>query len=355
MPLESRSSSVQSRPVNTAEAVDADIRSGAIIVLDHSHAPATPEGAEVIQGLSKTPKQLSPKYFYDDRGSQLFEDICQLPEYYPTRTEAWILQTYATEIAAITDSHELIELGSGSSTKTRLLLDAYRSLWADRPDTCHYLPVDISGGILHSSVVQLQSQYPEFWIQGLLGTYDQALDYLAHSNERSRLLFFLGSSMGNFSPADFNSFVDRVAQSLKPGDYFLLGVDLEKDLEILKAAYNDSQGVTAAFNLNMLAHLNRRFGGNFDLDAFSHEAVYNTADSQIEMYLHCHRDCQVQFDRLDFVANFQAGESILTELSRKFRLDRLPKQLAERGLTTVKTWSDPQQWFGLLLCQATKF
>ena len=355
LPLDAHSAQSQPELVDDFDAspeVRSDVQSGAIIVLDHSHALVEPAGTDVIQGLSQTPKQLSAQYFYDDRGSELFEQICQLPEYYPTRTEAWILREYADEIAELTDSHELIELGSGSSTKTRLLLDAYRSRFEHRPETCHYLPVDISGGILHSSVLQLQAAYPDFWVQGLLGTYDQSLDYLAHQNERSRLLFFLGSSIGNFPPADFDAFVDRVAQSLKPGDFFLLGVDLAKEIDILEAAYNDRQGVTAAFNLNMLAHLNWRFAGNFNLDWFEHQAIYNTAESQIEMYLHCRQDCVVSLDRLNFRTSFQAGESILTEISRKFRLDRLQTQLSDRGLNTVKTWSDPHQWFGLVLCQA---
>lgn len=319
-----------------------------LIILDTHYQELNNDGEDVIQGLTKIPKSLPPKYFYDDRGSQLFEEICQLPEYYPTRTEAWILSQYAHEIAQLTGSCELVELGSGSSTKTRLLLDAYQQNTDDR----RYLPIDISGGILKSSVLQLQQQYPDFSIQGLLGTYEQALEHLKLNSKRSRMIFFLGSSIGNFTPQECDHFLSQIAHALKPGDYFLLGIDLQKPKEILEPAYNDSQGVTAAFNLNMLSHLNWRFQGNFDINFFTHQAIYNQADAQIEMYLHCQENHVVSLDILNFKVAFQAKESILTEISRKFDLAIMQKQLAAQGLKTLKTWTDPQQWFGLMLSQA---
>jgi L-histidine Nalpha-methyltransferase len=303
---------------------------------------------DVIQGLTQTPKSLPPKYFYDDRGSQLFEEICDLPEYYPTRTEAWILSQYADEIAQITGSCELVELGSGSSTKTRLLLDAYQKI----ADECRYLPIDISGGILKTSVIELQQKYPDFSIQGLLGTYKQALTHLKSSSSQSRMIFFLGSSMGNFTRQESDRFLSQVAHASKAGDYFLLGIDLQKPQEILEAAYNDSQGITAAFNLNMLSHLNWRFQGNFNLDLFTHKAIYDQVDHQIEMYLHCQENHLVSLDILNLQTSFQAGESILTEISRKFDLAIIQKQLEVQKLQTLKTWTDPQNWFGLILCQA---
>ncbi|MBE9033949.1 L-histidine N(alpha)-methyltransferase [aff. Roholtiella sp. LEGE 12411] len=303
---------------------------------------------DVIQGLTQTPKSLPPKYFYDDRGSQLFEEICDLPEYYPTRTEAWILSQYADEIAQITGSCELVELGSGSSTKTRILLDAYQKM----ADDCRYLPIDISGGILKTSVVELQQKYPDFSIQGLLGTYEQALTHLKSSSSQSRMIFFLGSSMGNFTRQESDRFLSQVAHASKPGDYFLLGIDLQKPQEILEAAYNDSQGITAAFNLNMLSHLNWRFQGNFNLDFFTHQAIYDQVDHQIEMYLHCQENHSVSLDILNLKTSFQAGESILTEISRKFDLAIIQKQLEVQKLQTLKIWTDPQNWFGLILCQA---
>ncbi|MBD2357318.1 L-histidine N(alpha)-methyltransferase [Tolypothrix sp. FACHB-123] len=318
-----------------------------LLILDNHYQDLNNDGEDIIQGLSKTPKSLPPKYFYDDRGSQLFEQICQLPEYYPTRTEAAILSQYAGEIAQIIGNCELVELGSGSSTKTRLLLDAYQKI----ADDWRYLPIDISGGILKTSVLELQAKYPEFFIQGLLGTYEQALAHLAANSLRSRMIFFLGSSLGNFTPQEAEKFLSQIALALKPGDYFLLGIDLQKPKDILEAAYNDSQGVTAAFNLNMLSHLNWRFQGNFDLNLFKHQAIYNVVDTQIEMYLHCQESHSVTLDTLNLNVGFAAGESILTEISRKFDLANMQQQLKVQGMKTLKTWTDPQQWFGLILCQ----
>lgn len=313
------------------------------------------EGDDVIQGLRNDPKSLPAKYFYDDYGSELFEKICDLPEYYPTRTEAWILNQYAAEIAEITGSCELVELGSGSSTKTHFLLSAYQqaaqSLIHPIPDAFSYIPIDVSGGILKTSVLNLQKKYPDLSIQGLLGTYDEALLYLGKNHGRSRMIFFLGSSIGNFTPAESDEFLAKVSHALTKGDYFLLGIDLQKPKAILEAAYNDSQAVTAAFNLNMLAHLNWRFQGDFKLDLFTHQAIYNEIDHQIEMYLHSKAAHQVSLKNLDLQVEFQAGESILTEISRKFNLEKMQVQLQAQGLQTIKIWTDPQQWFGLVLCQ----
>jgi L-histidine Nalpha-methyltransferase len=316
--------------------------------LNEPHQNITNDGDDVIQGLTENPKTLPPKYFYDDRGSELFEKICELPEYYPTRTEAWILSQFADEIAQITNKCELVELGSGSSTKTLLLLDAYQK----KSSLCKYVPVDVSGGILKASVVKLQKKYPSLFIEGLVGTYEQALAKIASTALRSRMIFFLGSSMGNFSPQDCNRFLRLISHTLNSGDYFLLGIDLQKPKDILEAAYNDSQGVTAAFNLNMLSHLNWRFQGNFDLNLFTHQAIYNQADAQIEMYLHTPKSHWVSLEALDLKIFLESGESILTEISRKFDLAIMQKQLETHGLRTLKIWTDPQQWFGLILCQA---
>jgi dimethylhistidine N-methyltransferase len=318
-----------------------------LTVLDHHYQELSIDGKDVIKGLTEKLKSLPPKYFYDDPGSQLFEKICELPEYYPTRTEAWILQEYADEIAAITNCCELIELGSGSSTKTQALLTAYQKI----ANSCRYLPVDVSGGILKTSVLQLQEKYPDIAIHGLLGTYEQALVHLESNYLQSRMLFFLGSSLGNFNQEECDIFLNQVSRTLQPGDYFLLGIDLQKPLDILEAAYNDSQEVTAAFNLNMLSHLNWRFQGNFDISLFKHQAVYNQVDHQIEMYLHCQKSHWVSLDVLGLKVNFEAGESILTEISRKFNLATMEKNLSDKGLKTVKTWTDEKEWFGLILCQ----
>ena len=318
-----------------------------LTVLDHHYQELSIDGKDVIKGLTEKLKSLPPKYFYDDPGSQLFEKICELPEYYPTRTEAWILQQYADEIAAITNCCDLIELGSGSSTKTQALLTAYQKI----ANSCRYLPIDVSGGILKTSVLQLQEKYPDIAIHGLLGTYEQALVHLESNYLQSRMLFFLGSSLGNFNQEECDIFLNQVSRTLQPGDYFLLGIDLQKPPDILEAAYNDSQEVTAAFNLNMLSHLNLRFQGNFDISLFKHQAVYNQVDHQIEMYLHCQKSHWVSLELLDLKVNFEAGESILTEISRKFNLATMEKNLSDKGLKTVKTWTDEKEWFGLILCQ----
>ncbi|MBO1052448.1 MAG: L-histidine N(alpha)-methyltransferase [Dolichospermum sp. DET73] len=318
-----------------------------LTVLDHHYQELSIDGKDVIKGLTEKLKSLPPKYFYDDPGSQLFEKICELPEYYPTRTEAWILQEYADEIAAITNCCDLIELGSGSSTKTQALLTAYQKI----ANSCRYLPIDVSGGILKTSVLQLQEKYPDIAIHGLLGTYEQALVHLESNYLQSRMLFFLGSSLGNFNQEECDIFLNQVSRTLQLGDYFLLGIDLQKPQDILEAAYNDSQEVTAAFNLNMLSHLNWRFQGNFDISLFKHQAVYNQVDHQIEMYLHCQKSHWVSLDILDLKVNFEAGESILTEISRKFNLATMEKNLSDKGLKTVKTWTDEKEWFGLILCQ----
>jgi L-histidine Nalpha-methyltransferase len=305
------------------------------------------DGEDVIQGLSKIPKSLPPKYFYDDHGSELFEQICELPEYYPTRTEAWILSRYADEITQITGVCELVELGSGSSTKTLFLLDAYQEI----SNSCKYVPIDVSGGILKASSLKLKKQYPNFKIEGLIGTYEQALEKLESTFALSRMIFFLGSSMGNFTAQECNIFLQKVVSTLRTGDYFLLGIDLQKPKEVLELAYNDSQDVTSDFNLNMLSHLNWRFQGSFDLRWFTHQAIYNQTQAQIEMYLHCNKSHDVFLENLNLHISFAKGESILTEISRKFNLVDLQKQLEEKGLNVLNTWTDPQQWFGLILCQ----
>jgi L-histidine N-alpha-methyltransferase len=308
------------------------------------------DGKDVIEGLTKTPKSLPSKYFYDQQGSQLFEEICQLPEYYPTRTEAAILQEYAPEIVAYTGACELIELGSGSSTKTRLLLDAYYQ----QQKSSKYVPIDVSETILQASAIELQKEYPNLPIKGLIGTYEQALAYCQNPSYNTRMIFFLGSSIGNFSATECDKFLEKIATVLKPGDYFLLGIDLQKPSAILEAAYNDAQGVTAAFNLNMLSHLNWRFQADFNLDLFSHKAIYNQDQSQIEMYLICQKTHPVHLKKLGLTVNFQASESILTEISRKFNLETMQKDLESKGLKPLKVFTDSGNLFGLILCQLSR-
>jgi dimethylhistidine N-methyltransferase len=314
--------------------------------------PSTPlhtqtMGSDVIQGLTQTPKSLPPQYFYDDYGSQLFEQICDLPEYYLTRTETWILRQYATEIAQVTGACELVELGSGSSTKTRLLLDAYEALGYP----LRYLPIDVSAGILESSAKQLLFDYPSLEIHGLVSTYELALKQLTPRQLSTRMLFFLGSTLGNLNPQECDAFFSQITGALNVGEYFLLGVDLQKPKHVLEAAYNDSQGVTAEFNLNILKHLNQRFQANFDSQQFEHWAFYNDQLHQIEMHLRSLKAHTVQLEALDLTIEFETQETIKTEISRKFDLGFIQQELQEKGLKPLKVWTDAKQWFGLVLCQ----
>ncbi len=302
---------------------------------------------DVIKGLSKQKKTLPPRYFYDDRGSELFEQICEQPEYYPTRTEAGILLQNAENIARLTGPCEIVELGSGSSTKTRILLDAYQKLGSP----LHYLPIDISAGILINSAKDLLADYPSLKVRGLVSTYELALERLKPTNCASRIISFLGSSLGNLTPAECDIFFSQITRALQPGEYFLLGIDLHKSKEILEPAYNDSQGVTGAFNLNMLQHLNRKFEGNFDLRNFEHLAFYNEELRRIEMHLKSKKKQTFRLRGLDFSCDFEEGETIHTEISRKFDLKEMQGYLREKGLSTVQVWTDEQQWFGLILCQ----
>lgn len=304
-------------------------------------------GSDAIKGLTQTPKSLPARYFYDDRGSELFEQICELPGYYLTRTETAILQKCASEIARITDICELVELGSGSSTKTRILLDAYHQLGYP----LRYIPIDVSAGILETSARQLLADYDSLQVHALASTYELALQQLIPRQLPSRMICFIGSSLGNLTPQECNVFFSQIVSALDIGEYFLLGIDLQKPKYLLEAAYNDSQGVTAAFNLNMLEHLNWRFEGDFDITQFQHWAFYNNTQYQIEMHLRSLRSQTVQLSALDLILEFDPGETILTEISRKFDLNTIQQELSSQGLKPLQVWTDPNQWFGLLLCQ----
>lgn len=305
---------------------------------------------EVISGLRQSPKVIPPRYFYDAHGSQLFEAICQLPEYYPTRTEASILQQSAASIIEQTQANELIELGSGSSTKTRFLLDAYRN-YTDA--SLYYIPVDVSDSILLASAEKLLADYSQLKIRGKVATYSQALAQLATSSFGKRMIIFLGSSIGNFNRQECDRFINQVTSALNPGDYFLLGIDLQKSVSILEAAYNDAQGVTARFNLNMLQHLNQRFAGNFNLNSFKHQAIYNQVEQQIEMYLISKQQQIITLSSLDLTIKLAKNERILTEISRKFNLEAMAKYLGDRHLNLIQSYTDSQQWFSLLLCRCS--
>jgi dimethylhistidine N-methyltransferase len=301
----------------------------------------------VIHGLGQRPKSLPPKYFYDDRGSHLFEQITTLPEYYPTRTERAILQTHGAAIARQVGACDLVELGSGSASKTRLLFEAYQR----QGTPLRYVPVDVSGGMLTRTAEQLLADYDHLSVYGLVGTYDAALTHLPAPGYGRRMVAFIGSTLGNLPPQRCEAFLGQVAAALQPGDYFLLGVDLHKETALLEAAYNDAQGVTAAFNLNLLHHLNWRFQGDFDPTQFRHVAFYNEGDRQIEMHLESQRDQTVTLADLDLTVSFTAGERLLSEISRKFHLPTLSASLQHHGLAVQQTFTDDRQWFALVLCQ----
>ena len=313
----------------------------------HNHV-TSPDGQDVIDGLTQDRKSLPPKYFYDQHGSELFEQICTLPEYYPTRTEASIFRTYAHKIADHTGACELVELGSGSATKTRILLDAY----AAQGKPLRYIPIDVSGSILQESSKALLEDYPSLCVHGLIGTYEPALRALPEMHlPTTRMVMFIGSTLGNLSPVESDRFLQQISEALAPGQFFLLGLDLQKEIGVVEAAYNDAQGVTAAFNLNMLRHLNDRYDGDFCLDDFRHVAVYNSVANQIEMYLESQCDRTVSLKKLNLIVKFEAGERLRTEISRKFSPTEMAKQLSNHGLTTIHTFTDERNWFGLMLAQ----
>ena len=302
---------------------------------------------DVAFGLRQSQKTLPPKYFYDACGSRLFEDICQQPEYYLTRTEAQILRTHAADIVRQTAGASLVELGSGSSVKTRLLFDEYQR----QDHLLHYVPVDISASMLEETARGLLTDYPSMSIEALVTDYLEGLTALP--NTRPRLVLFLGSNLGNFSPMEQTELFQRLAACLHPGDQFLLGLDLRKSVEILEAAYNDAAGVTADFNLNILRHINRELQADFNLAQFSHLAFYNQELHQIEMHLRSEVAQAVTIAALDLSVSFRAGETIHTEISRKFDAQEVKEQLAGHGFRFQSEWTDPDNRFLLSLFRYT--
>jgi L-histidine N-alpha-methyltransferase len=293
------------------------------------------------------PKSLPPKYFYDRRGSELFDDITRLPEYYPTRTERSILDAHASEIAALTRAETLIELGSGTSDKTRLLLDALRAGGTLR----RFVPFDVDAAVLKRAGEAVAADYPTVDVHAVVGDFEHHLGLVRKDGRR--LIAFLGSTIGNFAPADRAEFLKAVRATLVPGDTFLLGTDLVKDTARLVAAYDDAEGVTAAFNRNVLAVLNRDLGADFDLNAFDHVAVWNADKEWIEMRLRSNRSQTVHLRDLNLVVSLAAGEEIRTEISAKFRRERIVDEISRAGLRLMRWWTDPADDFALSLYDLT--
>ncbi|MFJ2804593.1 L-histidine N(alpha)-methyltransferase [Kitasatospora sp. NPDC087271] len=298
---------------------------------------------DVQHGLTSEPKWLPPKWFYDARGSELFEEITRLPEYYPTRAERAILTARAGEIAAATGARTLVELGSGSSEKTRLLLDALRALGTLET----YVPVDVSESALTAAGVALAAEYPGLAVHGVLADFTARLGLPPEGGPR--LVAFLGGTLGNLLPEERAAFLRGLRAALDPGDFLLLGTDLVKDPSVLVAAYDDAAGVTAEFNLNVLNVLNRELGADFDPTAFAHVARWDPEREWIEMRLRSLRAQTVKIPALNLPVHFDRGEELRTEVSAKFRRERVSAELAAAGLRLSHWWTDEEGRFGLSL------
>ncbi|MBI3212660.1 MAG: L-histidine N(alpha)-methyltransferase [Mycobacterium sp.] len=298
---------------------------------------------DVRDGLSRTPKSLPPKWFYDATGSDLFDQITRLPEYYPTRAEASILHERAAEIAAASGADTLIELGSGTSEKTRLLLDALSA----RNSLRRFIPFDVDATVLEAAGRALTAEYPGLRIDAVCGDFERHLGEIPRGGRR--LVAFLGSTIGNLTAGPRATFLSALSEALEPGDCLLLGTDLVKDTGRLVRAYDDSAGVTAAFNRNVLAVVNRELDADFDIDNYAHIARWNADEQRIEMWLRAQTAAQVHIEALGMTVDFAAGEEMLTEVSCKFRPQDVATELAAAGLTRTHWWTDAAGDFGLSL------
>jgi L-histidine Nalpha-methyltransferase len=305
--------------------------------------PMTGIAADARMGLSAPFKELPPKYFYDERGSRLFEEITKLPEYYPSRSEREILEDRSADIVAAAEPRALVELGSGSAAKTRVLLDAM-----DDADLLElYAPIDISEQITRETAATIATEYDGVAVHGLVCDYELDLERIPDGGRR--VVAFLGGTIGNFEPAQRSTFLRRVSNLLGPDDRFLLGTDLIKDRQTLEAAYNDSQGVTAEFNKNVLAVMNTELGADFDLGAFEHIARWDPENLWMDIRLRSLRDQVVDVSALGLLVTFEQGEEMRTEISTKFAQEGLRSILAEAGLQMTDWFTDREGLFGLSL------
>ena len=300
---------------------------------------------EISFSLNQSFKSINPKFFYDKKGSDLFESICLLPEYYPTRTEISILKKLEPELASYLDENiDLVELGSGTSIKTRLILDVFTKLQT----RTEYYPIDISE-ILTESSEQLLKDYDTLHITGIIDTYEGGLEFLKNYNDRKNLIVFLGSSFGNFTPNDGKLFLQKIFSTMKSGDLFLIGLDLVKDKQILESAYDDSLGVTAKFNLNVLSRINDELDADFDLNNFSHYSFYNENAQRIEMNLKSLVSQSVIIAKSNLSLYLDENELIHTEYSHKYNLSQIKKLLNDVGFEIKNTWLDDNEYFSLTL------
>jgi dimethylhistidine N-methyltransferase len=312
-----------------------------------SALPLESIGPEVHAGLARRPRSLPPKLFYDAAGSALFDQITDLPEYYLTRTERAILQAHAPEmIAAAGGTLEVVELGAGSASKTGILLEAALR----RQLRCRYCPIDVSPEALALAEKRLRAALPGLRVRPLVADYTQGMS-LPSRNGHRRLALYLGSSIGNFDPRDAVAVLRRLRRELRAGDALLLGTDLAKSQSVLLPAYDDAQGVTAAFNKNVLARINRELGADFDLDGFRHVAEWNPRASRMEMYLESTVRQAVTIPAIRLSLEFDAGERIHTENSYKYTLPIVARLLKQSGFRLERTWTDKRKWFAVHLAR----
>lgn len=302
---------------------------------------------DVRTGLASRPRELPPKWFYDERGCRLFDDITRLPEYYLTRTERGILEAAAPSVAELTGADVLVELGSGTSEKTRLLLDAMTATGQLR----RFVPFDVSEPTLRAAASAVATEYPGLEVHAVVGDLDHHVGALPPDGRRA--VAFLGSTLGNLRPGERARFMEGLRASLRPGESLLLGVDLVKDPSRLEAAYDDREGVTAEFNRNVLRVLNRRLGADFVPELWDHVARFEAGEEWVEMRLRSTVPQTVRIGALGLEVAFEAGEEVRTEISAKFRRDRLEAELATAGFSPVRWWTDPAGDFALSLSRAT--
>jgi L-histidine Nalpha-methyltransferase len=313
--------------------------------LDGTHERSLAE--DVLDGLTRPFKELPPKHFYDARGAELFDRICELPEYYPTRAERAILERQAQELAELTGAVELVELGSGTAAKTRVLLDAMSA--AGRLE--RYIPVDVTESMVRDCAAELTSEYPGLLVHGVIGDFERHLHHVPPAIG-PRIVAFLGGTIGNFPPGSRRRVLRQIVGMLGPEDHLLMGTDLVKDPRVLEAAYDDAQGVTAEFNRNVLRVVNRELQADFDPEDFDHVALFDPHNEWIEMRLRARREHTTLVRDLDLPVHFDAGEELRTEISAKFTPERLEGDLAAAGLELVRWLTDPDELFALTLSRA---
>ncbi|HEV7528323.1 MAG TPA: L-histidine N(alpha)-methyltransferase [Solirubrobacteraceae bacterium] len=327
-------------PTPTEPVLQADIRIDSH--LDGTHERSLAD--DVLDGLTRPFKELPPKHFYDARGAELFDRICELPEYYQTRAERSILERNASELAALTGATELVELGSGTAAKTRVLLDALH----DAGTLLRYVPVDVTESMVRDCADELTEEYPGLRVHGVIGDFERHLDRVPPA-VGPRIVAFLGGTIGNFAPGSRRRVLRQISHLLGPHDYLLMGTDLVKDPQILRAAYDDAQGVTAEFNRNVLRVLNRELDADFEPDDFDHVALFDAEHEWIEMRLRARREHTTYVGDLDLPVHFDAGEEMRTEISAKFTAERLQGDLLAARLELVRWFTDPDELFALTL------